>query len=84
VQAVGLTAGNSCALPVTQIELADPLGPTAVHVSCTIKQLRDRRILHIKDRQLEIFDFKALCKIALFDAKCLHLDREGGHLDAND
>jgi hypothetical protein len=51
--------------------LADALGLTAVRVSRTIKQLRDRRIIHIKDRLLEIFDFEALCKIALFDASYL-------------
>jgi CRP-like cAMP-binding protein len=81
---VGLTDGSRCDLPVTQIELADALGLTAVHVSRTIKELRGRQVIRLKDRQLEILDFDALCHIALFDMNYLHLDHEGAHLDAND
>jgi CRP-like cAMP-binding protein len=80
---VGLTYGNRCELPVTQIELADALGLTPVHVSRTMKELRSRQFIRLKDRQLEILDFDALCQIAMFDANYLHLDREGAHLDAN-
>ncbi len=83
LRAVGLTARNSCELPLTQIELADTLGLTAVHVSRTIKELRSRDLILLHDRQLEIPDLEALRRIAMFDADYLHLEREGAHLDAS-
>lgn len=72
---VGLTNGDSCELPLTQIDLADTLGLTSVHVSRTLKELRERNLIRLHDRQLRIIDFEALCAVALFDPKYLHLDR---------
>ncbi len=75
LEMVGMTTGSSCELPLTQIDLADTLGLTSVHVSRTVKELRERGLIRLHDRRLEIVDFEALCAIALFDAKYLHLAR---------
>ena len=42
LQAVGLAQNGSYDLPVTQMELADALGLTTVHVNRTLQQLRRR------------------------------------------
>jgi CRP-like cAMP-binding protein len=83
LQLVGLVGRNGCELPVTQLEMADALGLTAVHVSRTLKELRARELLRLRGGRLEILDFDRLRGIAMFDADYLHLDHEGGHLDAN-
>jgi len=78
---VGMTRECSCEFPVTQSELADTLGLTAVHVSRTIKSLRARGLIRLQDRKLEILDFDALRRIALFDSNYLHLDRDSSGSD---
>jgi CRP-like cAMP-binding protein len=82
LRAVGMVLGNRCEWPITQLELADMLGMTAVHVSRTLKQLRARNLIRLENRQLEILDFDELREIAMFDPDYLHLDCEAAHLDA--
>lgn len=76
LKVMGLVKGNTCEFPITQIELADTLGLTAVHVSRKLKELRSRCLIRLNGNQLQILDFDGLCQIAMFDANYLHLDRE--------
>ena len=76
LQLIGLMHGNKCEFPVTQIEMADTLGLTSVHVSRTLKELRTRGLIRLQGHQLEILNFDELCRIAMFDANYLHLERE--------
>jgi len=71
---IGLANAEGCELPVTQVELADTLGLTAVHVGRTLKDLRLRGLIRLRDRRLEIPDFAALSRVALFSPAYLHLD----------
>jgi len=84
LRTVGLTDGDSCEMPLTQAELGEATGLSAVHVNRTLQELRARRLIVLKDRTLTIPDFDALARIALFNPNYLHLDREGRHLDANE
>lgn len=84
LESVGLTQGSSCEFPLTQNDLADATGLTAVHVNRTLQELRRAGLIVLQGRTLTIPDMDRLKNAALFNSNYLHLDREGGHLDAND
>jgi len=63
---VGLVDGNSCALPVTQMDLADATGLSVVHLNRTIQELRGAGLIVLRDRILTIGDLKALKNAALY------------------
>ncbi len=62
LRCVGLTEGDSCALPLTQVELADALGLSNVHVNRTLQELRRAGLIVLKGGRLTIPDFAALQK----------------------
>jgi CRP-like cAMP-binding protein len=84
LRTVGLTDGTSCHFPLTQVDLADATGLTAVHVNRTLQELRRDGLIELQSKTLTIPDLNALRQVALFNDNYLHLDREGAHLDAND
>lgn len=84
LHSVQLTKANSCDFPLTQNDLADACGLTAVHVNRTLQELRRANLIVLQGRTLTIPDLEALKNAALFNSNYLHLDREGRHLDAND
>jgi CRP-like cAMP-binding protein len=84
LKVVGLTRGNSCDFPMTQVDIADASGLTAVHVNRTLQELRRDGLIELQSRTLTIPDLTALKNAALFNDNYLHLDHEGAHLDAND
>ncbi len=84
LKTVGLTRGLSFDMPLTQSELGEATGLSAVHVNRTLQELRALGLIVLKDRTLTISSFEALARTALFTANYLHLEREGRHLDAND
>lgn len=65
--ALGLADGPWMKLPYTQKDLADALGLSVVHTNKTLKRLRDRRILHWKNGDMEILDYERLCEMAHAD-----------------
>ncbi|MCH2486811.1 MAG: Crp/Fnr family transcriptional regulator, partial [Erythrobacter sp.] len=50
--------------PLTQVEIGDLIGISAVHVNAVLKHLRESRIAAIRDRELQILDFDALVQTA--------------------
>jgi len=81
---VGMADGNSCHFPLTQVDIADATGLTAVHVNRTLQDLRRDGLIELQSRTLRIPDLEALKAAALFNDNYLHLDGDGRHLDAND
>jgi CRP-like cAMP-binding protein len=73
-RAVGLNQGNSCTLPLTQVELAETLGLSPVHVNRTLQQLRRRKLITLEDSTLTIQDLDALKEVSFFNPDYLHLD----------
>jgi CRP-like cAMP-binding protein len=69
---VGLWDGNSCAFPVTQLDLADATGLSVVHVNRTLQELRSSRLIVLRDRILTVNDLDALKSAALFNPDYLH------------
>lgn len=81
---VGLTEGDSCDFPLTQMDLADATGLTSVHVNRTLQELRANGLIELASKRLRIPNLKALMGASMFNPNYLHLNREGAHLDAND
>ncbi len=83
LKTVGLTQDGSCDFPLTQTDLADATGLTAVHVNRTLQELRRDNLIVLERRRLTIPDMRSLMDAAMFNPNYLHLDHEGRHLDAN-
>ena len=74
-RAVGLTVEENGTVaypfPVTQPELADAVGLTAVHVNRTLQQLRE--LVSFRQRRVVVQDPARLASLAGFDHRYLHL-----------
>jgi CRP-like cAMP-binding protein len=80
---VDMARDGRCDFPLTQNELADTTGLTSVHVNRMIQELRRDGLIELERKQLCVPDLGRLMDAGLFNPNYLHLDREGGHLDAN-
>lgn len=76
---VGLSLDHSIELPVTQTELSDALGLTAVHVNRMLQRLREDGLIDLNRGILKITDIEALGAAAGFDANYLHRRISGKH-----
>lgn len=74
MQAVGLASGNSYDLPLTQIDLADTTGLSNVHVNRSLRELKQRGLIDLRSKRLEILDLQALKGFAEFKSNYLHLE----------
>ena len=75
LQAVGLAETDGYEWPVTQDELADTLGITAVHVNRVLQDLRKAELVALRSRRLTIPDLERLRAFAGFRPNYLHLTR---------
>jgi CRP-like cAMP-binding protein len=66
---VGLTTDNTFDCPLTQYVLADALGLSAIHVNRTLRQLRERKLMTLKDRKVVILDAAGLETLAGYQAE---------------
>ncbi|MBE9603586.1 Crp/Fnr family transcriptional regulator [Acetobacteraceae bacterium H6797] len=81
LRAVGLTKDGGCELPFTQVDLADAMGLSPVHVNRTLQELRGAGLIVLRDKWLEIPDLDAIKNAAMFNPNYLHLER-GPHEQA--
>lgn len=72
---VGLSTDQGFDLPLTQDELADCLGLTAVHVNRTLKELRERDLVEFRGGRVIINDLAGLRELAGFDPTYLYLEQ---------
>jgi CRP-like cAMP-binding protein len=70
---VGLTQGEEYTLPLTQTDLAECLGLTQIHVNRTLKELRERQLVHFRSGRVRILDLDGLVGVAEFDPAYLYL-----------
>ncbi|WCS24229.1 Crp/Fnr family transcriptional regulator [Methylobacterium sp. NMS14P] len=70
---VGIADEGGYDLPLTQIDLADILGMTSVHVNRTLRHLRQLDLVDFKRRRLTISDVARLKTYCSFDPAYLHL-----------
>jgi CRP-like cAMP-binding protein len=78
LRAVGLTSGDSCDFPLTQADIADAAGLTAVHVNRTLQDLRREGLIELQNRTLTIPDLDALMAAGMFNPNYLNLARRAG------
>jgi CRP-like cAMP-binding protein len=72
---VGLTQDGEFAFPLTQEQLADTQGLTAVHVNRMLQRMRGEGLISMANRHVTIHDIVALQRVAGFNPNYLHLDR---------
>ncbi len=72
---VNLTQEFSYRLPITQIDLADMLGLSVVHVNRTLQELRSTGLVSWNGQAVVIHDWDGLRAIAQFDASYLQLQK---------
>ncbi|WP_375457757.1 Crp/Fnr family transcriptional regulator [uncultured Enterovirga sp.] len=77
-RAVGVGSVDSCPFPMTQLEIADALGLSDVHVNRTITELRNDGLISIQKRTLTILDWPALVAEGQFDPAYLHIRESSG------
>lgn len=74
LEMVGLVDGPECDLPLTQGELADVLGLSAVHVNRSLQDLRFRGLVSLRNRRLTIHNLDDLREVSFFDPAYLHTE----------
>ena len=74
MDAVGLAEADGFLLPLTQEEMADAMGLTAVHVNRTVQSLRGEGLIKLDAHHLRILDWPGLQRVAGFHPGYLHLD----------
>jgi transcriptional regulator with XRE-family HTH domain len=72
-RAVGLSEDNAIRLPLTQLDLADALGLTSVHINRVIQGFRRDTLITLAHRRLTLLNMERLQEIAGFDQDYLHL-----------
>ena len=68
-------------MPLTQEQVADALGLTAIHVNRTVQQLRAEELIETGGRVVTIADLTALRRVGEFDPDHLHAEREQAMLN---
>lgn len=64
---IGLLDGDACELPLTQMDLADALAMTNVHLNMALQRLRSAGVVEMSAKRLNIIDRPGLEAIAGFD-----------------
>jgi CRP-like cAMP-binding protein len=77
LMATGEASASEFDCPLTQYELADALGLTAIHINRVIRHLREQRLASIDHRRVTIHDAVALTSVAEFDGRFLSSGRTG-------
>lgn len=75
LEVAGLGSTNGYELPMTQEQLADATGMTAVHVNRTLKAMAEEGLISRDRRFVTIPDWEKLREVAGFSALYLHLDQ---------
>lgn len=74
LERIGMTNGFTFALPLTQVDLSDATGLTAVHANRMLRQLREQGLVSFRQGTVDILDWDALRRFADFDPAYLFFD----------
>jgi CRP-like cAMP-binding protein len=77
LEAAGLASDKSYALPMTQEQVADVTGLTAVHVNRVLKELQRQGLIAREKRAVQIVDWDGLSAVGDFNPRYLHLEAGG-------
>ena len=76
MKAVGLTEGHTCGFPLTQEDIGDVTGFSAVHVNRTLQELRAEGLIEIGQGSLTVLEWRRLAEVGEFDPAYLHQPSE--------
>jgi CRP-like cAMP-binding protein len=76
LRAVGLAEDNACDLPITQVEFADAIGVSTVHVNRVLQDMRADGLIETKGTQVSVPDWERLKQAGDFDPTHLHLEQD--------
>lgn len=76
LRAVGMTEEAGYTLPITQQELGDIFGISAVHVNRTLQVLRSEGLIELDGRRMTILDWDGLRTLAHFNSDYLHMHQQ--------
>jgi len=72
LQVMGLAPGDRFELPMTQLDIADALGLTPVHVNRVVQELRRAGLLELRKHSVSLPDLPQLKELGDFDDLYLH------------
>lgn len=72
LEMVGLADKRGYDLPISQIDLSECLGLTAVHVNRSLRRLREEGVVSFRTGRVEIYNLAALEEIGEFDPAYLY------------
>lgn len=75
LEAAGLAHDHRFDLPLTQIDLADVMGMSAVHTNRLLQGMRQSGLIHWTGSRVSLKDWGALSDLAEFDPAYLRLER---------
>jgi CRP-like cAMP-binding protein len=78
LRVVGLADDTGFAFDLNQMELAECVGLTSVHVNRTLKELRTRGLVTFRNGRVSIQDLAGLQRVAEFDPAYLYLEKQPG------
>ncbi len=73
LQGIGLVQNKRCELPLTQPDLADATGLSAIHVNRTLQELRRQDLITLGGKELYVPNLKSLADAAGFNQNYLHI-----------
>lgn len=73
---VGLAQPTGCAMPLTQVELSDACGTTAIHLNRTVRSMRESALINFARGRVMIPDMERLKAVAHYDGSYLYGDGE--------
>jgi CRP-like cAMP-binding protein len=76
LEIVGLTDDFTFRLDLTQLDLAECLGLTSVHVNRTLKALREEGLIEFRGGVVKIQDMQGLARVAEFSTDYLSLEKQ--------
>ena len=71
---IGLVENDTFDLPLTQIEMADLFGLSAVHVNRALQDLRSSGLLFMRSRKVTLPEVSALRELSMFNPAAPHQD----------
>ncbi|WLB59061.1 Crp/Fnr family transcriptional regulator [Bradyrhizobium japonicum] len=72
LRVIGRLDGNGFEMPLTQEQIGEALGITAVHANRVIKQLRQEGIVELHRGRVTVLDERKFLELADFDGRYLH------------
>ena len=76
LRAVELVEDHTFKLPVTQVDLADALGLSTVHVNRVLQELRGNGLITLRGGAVHVLDWDGLQQAGEFDPTYLHLKKK--------